>query len=553
VSSRIPQWTLPLRAWQREACATWWQTKPRDALIVACPGAGKTRFAARLAHALVAEGLVDRIVVVVPKDHLKAQVARAMAEAGIHLDPRFENAVGRLAADMHGAVVSYQQVAFAPHVYARLSGPRTLVILDEVHHAGDNATWGKALKRAFEQSAHRVAMSGTPFRSDGAAIPFVRYELGVCNADYVYDYPGALADGVCRPLVFPLHGGAAEWISRDGTIIQADFEAALESRQQESERLRTALTQDGWMGEVVSQAHRALHDVRAQGHADAGGLVVAMNQQHAHYVADVMERYVGVKPVVVVSEDDAASAKIRRFANARHPWIVAVHMVSEGVDIPRLRVGVYATNVTTPMYFRQFCGRFVRMQASVPGEQRAYVFVPDDPYLRPLADAIHAEVDHHLRERDRRIVSQQPQHLPSAPNPHEPDLFSGIAAVAVERGVIHGGTAMDPLFPAEDAAAESSVGNTDPVSARSTRVSQRRKRGAGDVVLRADAKAKLRKAVNQLVNVASAQFNVDHRKIHATLNQRFGNTLPTASEHELEKRRAEVMRWLSRKRYDGIA
>ncbi|TAM75400.1 ATP-dependent helicase [bacterium] len=531
LSSSIPRWTLSLRAWQRDACETWWRTRPRDALIVACPGAGKTRFATRLAHALLESRLIDRVVVVVPKDHLKAQVARAMAQAGVQLDPGFENAVGRIAPDLHGAVVSYQQVAFAPGVYARLVGERTLVVLDEIHHAGDGATWGRALKRAFVHAAHRVAMSGTPFRSDGAAIPFVRYELGVSIADFTYSYSQALADGVCRPLAFPLLGGAAEWISADGTIIQSDFDSALETRQQESERLRTALTQDGWMGHVATRAHQALHEIRAQGHADAAGLVVAMNQQHAHYVADVIERYAGVKPVVVVSEDNDAAKKIHRFAGSRQPWIVAVHMISEGVDIPRLRVGIYATNVTTPMYFRQFCGRFVRTQAHLAHEQLAYVFVPDDPHLRPLAGAIHAEVEHHLRKHDHREFV--PQASPNAPQRYEElSLFSGIAAVAVDRGVLHSGIGMDPLFPLDEPVVEAV-----PM----------------EPVLKAGEKAALRKAVNSLVSLASARFHVDHRKIHATLNQRFGGSLPTASERELQRRHAELLRWLQRNRYDGIA
>ncbi|TAM60333.1 ATP-dependent helicase [bacterium] len=530
MSSPIPRWTLPLRAWQRAACAAWWRAKPRDALVVACPGAGKTRFATRLAHALLEERRIERILVVVPKDHLKSQVARAMSLAGVQLDPAFENAAGRIAADLHGAVVSYQQVAFAPGVFARLADEHTLIVLDEIHHAGDGATWGTALKRAFARAAHRLALSGTPFRSDGTAIPFVHYELGACIPDFSYGYPQALADEVCRPLAFPLLGGEAEWVSADGTLIHSDFDTALQTRRQESERLRTALTQDGWMGHVVTRAHECLREIRAQGHADAAGLAVAMNQEHAHYVAGAIERYTGARPVVVVSEDAEAAAKIRRFAQSRQPWIVAVHMISEGVDIPRLRVGVYATNVTTPMYFRQFCGRFVRTQSALRGEQLAYVFVPDDPHLRPLAGAIHAEVQHYLRRRDPRAGLAQA--LP--PREHaerEPSLFSGIAAVAVDRGVLHGGAAGDPLFALDEPAAQTAP------AARP---------------FKAEQKADLRKTVNSLVSLASARFHVDHRKIHATLNQRFGGSLPAASERALERRRVELLRWLTRNRYDGI-
>ena len=110
-------WRLPLRRWQREAFEAWSACRSRDALIVATPGAGKTRFATRLAHALLTQGKVRRVLAVVPREHLKAQLSSAMAAAGIALDHRFENSAGALASDMHGAVVTYQQLAFAPQTY----------------------------------------------------------------------------------------------------------------------------------------------------------------------------------------------------------------------------------------------------------------------------------------------------------------------------------------------------------------------------------------------------------------------------------------------------
>ncbi|GAC1453344.1 MAG: hypothetical protein PVSMB8_12380 [Vulcanimicrobiaceae bacterium] len=197
----LPDWRLPLRAWQREAFDAWNAGRPSDALVVATPGAGKTRFATRLAHAALADASVTRVIVVVPREHLKAQVARAMAGALVQLDHRFRNLDRILASDLHGAVVTYQQVAASPKLFATLAHVPTLVILDEIHHAGDQASWGQALRDAFGRAKHRVALSGTPFRSDGAAIPFVEYAAGECVASTSYDYARALGDGVCRALV----------------------------------------------------------------------------------------------------------------------------------------------------------------------------------------------------------------------------------------------------------------------------------------------------------------------------------------------------------------
>ncbi|WP_317996125.1 DEAD/DEAH box helicase family protein [Vulcanimicrobium alpinum] len=393
---RLHGWRLPLRAWQRAAFAGWDAGRPSDALIVATPGAGKTRFATRVAHALLRDGAAGRVMVVVPREHLKAQVARAMVGAGVVLDHKFQNAQQRLARDVHGAVVTYQQVCAAPRLYRDLcretarehDGAGAAILLDEVHHAGDDATWGKALRDAFDPATHRVALSGTPFRSDGTAIPFVRYDRGLSVADFAYDYAAALRDGVCRALVFALHGGEAEWIARDGTAMSATFETALRERLHHSERLRTMLTQDEWIGDVLTSAHMRLLSVRAEGHRDAAGLVAAMSQDHARAIAALMERRLGVRPTIVVSDLADASERIAAFARSADPWIVAVHMVSEGVDIPRLRVGVYASNVVTELYFRQFCGRFVRTVDGV-NDPEAYVFVPDDPRLRELARGDH--------------------------------------------------------------------------------------------------------------------------------------------------------------------
>ena len=76
--------------------------------------------------------------------------------------------------------------------------------------------------------------------------------------------------------------------------------------------------------------------------------------------------------------------------------MVAVRMVSEGVDVPRLAVGVYATSASTPLYFAQAIGRFVR--ARRPGET-ASVFLPSVPPLLRLAGELEAVRDHVLGRR----------------------------------------------------------------------------------------------------------------------------------------------------------
>jgi superfamily II DNA/RNA helicase len=139
--------------------------------------------------------------------------------------------------------------------------------------------------------------------------------------------------------------------------------------------------------------------IRTGGMADAGGLVIATDQQAARAYGRLIERITGEKAVVVLSDDAGASARIAEFAGSQARWLVAVRMVSEGVDIPRLAVGVYATSASTPLFFAQAIGRFVR--ARRPGET-ASVFLPSVPHLLALASEMEAERDHVLGEPKRR-------------------------------------------------------------------------------------------------------------------------------------------------------
>ena len=200
------------------------------------------------------------------------------------------------------------------------------------------------------------------------------------QADYEYGYGEALGDrSVVRPVYFPRINGRMEWTSPDGLSQTASFDDVL-SRTLSSQRLRTALDLRGeWLPAVLTQAHRQVLHMRQQD-PDVAGMVIAMDQDHARGIGRIFRECLGVNAVIATSDDPRASHKIAAFAEGQAPWIVAVRMVSEGVDIPRLRVGVYATNTVTDLFFRQAVGRLVRM--SGPSRHHfAYMFIPNDPRL----------------------------------------------------------------------------------------------------------------------------------------------------------------------------
>lgn len=388
-----------LRAWQEEAIARYLETEPRDFLVSATPGAGKTTFALRLAAILRANRSVEQIIVVAPTEHLKVQWADAAARAGIRLNPRFSNgdrlAYGR---HYHGVVVTYAQIAMKPVQHRLLTEQAdTLVILDEVHHGGDTLSWGDAIREAYGTARRRLSLTGTPFRSDDSQIPFVEYAPQpdgtlVSVTDYDYGYGRALADGVVRPVVFMVYAGQMQWQTSAGETMEARLGEG-NTKDITAQAWRTALDPAGqWIAKVLHAANRRLTEVRHH-IPDAGGLVIATDHAAAKAYAAMLEEISGEPVALILSDDAGASARIDEYSASESRWMVAVRMVSEGVDVPRLAVGVYATSSSTPLFFAQAIGRFVRSRRR--GEV-ASVFIPNVPTLMQLAAELEKERGHVL-------------------------------------------------------------------------------------------------------------------------------------------------------------
>ncbi len=391
-----------LRAWQQEALDEYLARDPRDFLTVATPGAGKTTFALRVAAELLTRRVVHQLTIVAPTEHLKRQWAEAGERAGIQIDPAFSGRrTGRTSRDYTGVAVTYAGVASQPMLHrARCENRRTLVILDEIHHAGDSMSWGEAVREAFDPAARRLALTGTPFRSDTNPIPFVTYGPDAEGharsvADYSYGYAEALRAGVVRPVLFLAYSGEMRWRTRAGDEVAAQLGGPL-TKDLTAQAWRTALDPEGdWIPAVLAAADTRLAEVRRHV-PDAGGLVIASDQESARAYAALLRRITGERPAVVLSDEPKASRKIAEFSEGDDRWMVAVRMVSEGVDIPRLAVGVYATSTQTPLFFAQAVGRFVRVRRR--GET-ASIFLPSVPALLSYAGELEEQRDHILKRR----------------------------------------------------------------------------------------------------------------------------------------------------------
>ena len=524
-----------LRPWQKAAFDRYAASDATDFLAVATPGAGKTTFALAAArHALGRHP--SRLVVVAPTAHLKLQWARAAAAFSLHLDPAWSAADGRLAPDLHGIVTSYQQVAASPEAVARI-GEDAFVVFDELHHAADDRAWGAAIQAAFANASRRLALSGTPFRSDTRAIPFVRYDGDEAVPDFEYSYGDALADRrVVRPVYFPRTNGHMEWAAPDGSLHSATFDDPL-SAARASERLRTALSLDGeWLPTVLQSAVERLGMIRRE-QPDAGGLIVATDQEHARGIAELLRDRFRTRARVVTSDDPSASAGIEEFAAGREPWLVAVRMVSEGVDIPRLRVGVYATTTATELFFRQAVGRLVRWTRGTP-RQRAWLFIPDDPRLRVLAARIAEQRRHSLKRALDAALEQSPFAAPAARLAEQMSLFAALSAVATD--------ATEPTEPDddfvpftdddEDEGVELVLAPPPPL--------------AGGALVpagatRSEEKRWLRDANAALARDLAKRTKLTHAKVNAELNKLAGvEKVSGATVPQLRKRLRVAERWL---------
>lgn len=563
----VPESFPALRAWQRKALVEYLRRRSPDFLAVATPGAGKTTFALRIAAELLADGSVDAVTVVAPTEHLKLQWAQAAARVGIQLDAMFRNADVHTSSDFHGAVVTYAQVGMAPQVHLRRTLTRkTLVILDEIHHAGDSRSWGDGVKAAFEPAVRRLMLTGTPFRSDENPIPFVTYErvgeVQRSRADSVYGYADALADGVVRPVIFLAYSGETRWRTSAGDELAVRLGEPL-TQDLIAHAWRTALDPKGdWMPQVLRAADARLQVLRSGGIPDAGGLIIASDQQTARAYAKLIETISGEKAVVVLSDDTGASAKIAEFSASQQRWMVAVRMVSEGVDIPRLAVGVYATSASTPLYFAQAIGRFVR--ARRPGET-ASVFVPSVPTLLGLASEMELERDHVLggpKAKDGLDdeLLERAQQSENASGELTKSFEALSATAELDQVIFDGATfglpaqagtpeeedflGLPGLLSADQVAALLSKRQAEQAAAvrrnRAEQTPAQREPVARDMSA-TERRIHLRRQLNALVAAHHHRTNLPHGKIHAELRSKCGGP-PSAQAtiEQLEERIATI-------------
>jgi hypothetical protein len=316
--------------------------------------------------------------------------------------------------------------------------------------------------------------------------------------------------------------------------------------------------------------------------------VIAGDHETARAYAALLRRVSGVRPVVVLSDDPTASRKISAFASSTDRWMVAVRMVSEGVDVPRLAVGVYATSVSTALFFAQAIGRFVRVRRR--GET-ASVFLPSVPVLLGFAAELEAERDHVVRAMSRDAEAELAEAERSRDTPDFEVLgksFEALAASATFDRVLYDGGEFGTATEAGSLEEEDYLGlpgllDPDQVAVllrkrQSRQLTARSAAAAAPVApvpapaasapvpsappappapapsapaatVSREGLAALRKELNGLVGAWSHRTGQPHGVIHAELRQACGGpAIPQASAEQIRDRIAMIRKWaLSRR------
>jgi len=413
--------TIKLRHWQIEAlnkALNWLRSSQGDRhfIINAAPGAGKTIAACVIAHELITRDEIDRVVVIAPR----AEVVNQWSADFQRVTGRFMSKVTGSDGDIDALGVDVCSTWAAIQglqdgLQAICNSSRTLVICDEHHHAAVEAAWGSSADSAFAQARHVLVLTGTPIRSDGERSVWLAYDdAGAIDhpeeGTYTLTYGEAVDLGYCRPVTFHKHEGRFTVDLDGGESVEIDSHKPAElprelkripGLQNALDFYRLACTPQyqadgvtpllsGYQATMLEWGSRKLDDLRLR-MPEAGGLVIAPDIKMAEYMAKLLEAIEGEAPMIVHSQMNNPDARIKAFRNTDKRWIVSVAMISEGVDIRRLRVLVHLPNALTELAFRQAIGRVVRTQGH-DDDTRAYVVMPCTKTFEAYARRIELEM-----------------------------------------------------------------------------------------------------------------------------------------------------------------
>ncbi|CAM3939924.1 DEAD/DEAH box helicase [Rheinheimera salexigens] len=416
---------MQLRNWQLECsnqAVDSFSLGQKHFLALATPGSGKTIMAAHIAKQLFENNMIDYVICFAPS----VAVTNSMRTSFAHV----------LRKPMHGylgaagGVFTYQYLASSKKAdWSFLKKSRVLVVFDEIHHCGGDDTnmanaWGREVLLNIKQHAnYMLSMTGTPWRTDMAPITLASYLEPdmIIQCDYTYGITSAIRDKVCRTPEVIL-------IDNDKLQVNAESFGSLQiALEQSSLRYSEILTDDNAVRYLLSKAVQQLKQARIE-QPNAGGLVVARSVEHAKHIMRMLRKDFNQSAVLVTYMEPAPQDVIEQFRTSNTQWIVSVSMVSEGTDIPRLRVCAHLSMVRTELFFRQVLGRILRMMPNIRNN-KAWLFSFAERSLLEYAQQLQQDIPESIIKYDSykdifldtKPTGKNPLKLLPQPN----DIFSG--------------------------------------------------------------------------------------------------------------------------------
>ena len=314
-----------------------WSVSEATATIVMPTGTGKTE---TMLCTLVS-ARCDRILVVVPTDALRTQIAAKFETLGVLravqnnvLDDRaMRPVVGTLTARPKS--LTDVDIFFAPcsvivtsssliggcsrEVQERIAHYCSHLFIDEAHHA-EAPTW-KAFRDRFKEK-RTLQFTATPFREDGQRV----------DGDLIYVYPlkKAQQEGYFRPIRF-------RRINEFGRRSDAKIaEAAIDELDKDPTGRHIVMAR-------VANIERA-HEV------------LQIYQQHGRY--HPVSLHSGMKSV------ERETARVALLSGASR-IVVCVDMLGEGFDLPELKIAAFHDIRKSLAVTLQLAGRFTRARADL--------------------------------------------------------------------------------------------------------------------------------------------------------------------------------------------
>jgi len=393
-----------------------WQAKATDTAVInyskgrklfvteACTGAGKTRHGVETAVDLMKSKSVDLVIVLTPSIATRSGWKDAFNKARTSLPEIRVTDDNEFPIDTNVWVTTYSGYEAAQK--ALTTAPVRLgifTVIDEYHHAEQDAAWGTAVEALGGLAKHALFLSGTPWKQSGFCPLLVGqsnihgkpyYDSGEIRVspDFAHDYSNDLRAGEDRathwvnfrllPSIFTYDDGKIEEFALPDLENMSNQERleweekAAKDKTPLGKHVKiddNMLTGRGNAKELLAESVALLGKCRADTYQACSQrdlpimLVVAQNIKAARNLADYIEEIHELKTVVIVSEDQRSHEvleKTRAQCADNSPdkpdVIISVGMISEGVDIPQIKVIAYLSAVLTTLYLVQVIGRALR-------------------------------------------------------------------------------------------------------------------------------------------------------------------------------------------------